>query len=134
MEQLIAKLKIEVHSLKVILQEHGINQSSIPLPITQEYRSSTDISTMNEMLTQISDISVIDSSEPHIPQQIGLGEDLTLKITELQNEFEHYKEYADTRIMSLEDQVERMNQQNESTEELQNKLQGSKFIVKDLED
>jgi len=47
-----------------------------------------------------------------------MGEDLNLKLTELQTEYEHYKEYADTRIMELEDQVERMNSQSDSKEEL----------------
>ena len=45
-----------------------------------------------------------------------------LKLTELQNEYEHYKEYADTRIMELEDQNERYKSQNESKEELHSKI------------
>lgn len=62
------------------------------------------------------------------------GEDLALKITELQTEYEHYREYADTKIMELEDQVERLNAQNESKEELLNKIQGQKFVIQDYDD
>ncbi len=45
-------------------------------------------------------------------------EELAVKITEMQNEFEMYKDYAETRIMELEDQIERLNNKSESKEEL----------------
>ena len=73
--------------------------------------------------------------EPSMTRElIAKGEDFTLKLTELQNEYEHYKEYADTRIMELDDQIERFNKQNESKEELMNKIQAQKYIMQDYED
>jgi len=62
---------------------------------------------MNSLQTNLTNLneSVIVPSRDLLAQR----EDLSLKITELQTEYEHYKEYADTKIMELEDQIERFN-------------------------
>lgn len=41
-----------------------------------------------------------------------------MRLTELQNEYEHEKEQSDNRIVELEDQVQRLREKTMSDEEL----------------
>eukprot|EP00347_Sterkiella_histriomuscorum_P021382 403334167 len=143
LEQLIQKLKLEVQSLKKQMMEMGINpslkmMSSPDLDIVSslqqndsELSTLLDISDSKSNLRDLNESMILPSSNQQLLQQ---GEDLTLKLTELQNQYEYYKEYADTRIMEQEDQIERFKAQNESKEELMNKIQGQKFVIQDLDD
>lgn len=50
------------------------------------------------------------------------SEDPNMRITEIQNELENYKDYADTRIIELEDKLERVNFENQNIDELMHQV------------
>ena len=106
MEELIHKLKLEVQSLKKQLVDHGLNPMIKPLhPQASENFDNSMMDDISDILdfTNGSESQLISEKSVITKALANQGEDLTLKITELQNEYEHYKEYADTRIMELED-------------------------------
>ena len=100
MEELIKKLKIDVSCLQLQLKDNGIT------PDLKAYRSkvSGGGATEEEKKAEEGGIPRADSG---LRAAQAKFEDLNLQLTELTNEYEHYREIMETKVDELKDKLEK---------------------------